>query len=131
MKHVHLNLTDEQEKTFTSILNALKKEREIKRTDYDAIALLVLNMTMLEQAIDAINAEGAMVVSHTQHGQVTKKNPATELAQQCQTAMRNLFVELLMTPKSRLAVSALAAQGTPEEDDPLAAALKARAKRGS
>ena len=131
MKHVHLNLTESQEKTFTSILNVLKKEREIKKTDYDAIALLVINMTMLSQAVDTINSDGAMIVSHNQHGEVIKKNPATELAQQCQTAMRHLFVELLMTPKSRLAVSAMAAQDTPEEDDPLAAALKARAKRGT
>lgn len=130
MKHVHLTLTESQEQKFTSILTLLKREREIKRTDYNAIALLVLNMTMFDQAVDSINADGAMIVCHTQHGDVVKKNPATELAQQCQTAIRNLMIELLMTPKSRLAVSAMAAQNTPDdEEDPIATMIRVKLEK--
>ncbi len=126
----HIKLTDEQTRIFLSIKKVLEAEREIKPSDLDAIALLAVNMYVLDEALKSLECDGVMIISHTQYGQVTKSNPASQLMQQCQQSIRSLMTELLMTPKAKAMVVKDIGEKV-EEDDPLAAALKARAKRGT
>ncbi|KFA99260.1 P27 family phage terminase small subunit [Vibrio sp. ER1A] len=130
MSKTHIKLNAVERITFLSIKEMLEKERELKPSDMDSIALLAINVNILEQATATIDAEGVMVVSHTNYGQTVKASPAIALLHQTQQAIRALMDSLLMSPKSKHQVDKVE-QIKPEEDDPLTAALKARAnKRG-
>ncbi|MGL4765222.1 MAG: P27 family phage terminase small subunit [Aeromonas sp.] len=125
----HIQMTQEQTDRFLSLKSILEAEREIKPSDLDAIALLAVNMSVLDEALRSIAADGATIISHTNYGQTPKSNPAVTLMQQCQQSIRALMTELLMTPKAKaMVLKDIGAKV--EEDDPLAEALKARAKRG-
>ncbi|MGL4843826.1 MAG: P27 family phage terminase small subunit [Aeromonas veronii] len=125
----NIKLTDSQMEVFKSIKSILEAEREIKPSDLDAIALLAVNMSVLDECLNSLDVDGVMIASHTQYGQVVKSNPAAALMQTCQQSIRALMTELLMTPKSKAMVAKDLGEKV-EEEDPLAAALKARAKRG-
>lgn len=125
----HIKMNDLQLETFKQLKTMLESERELKPSDYDAIALLAVNMYILDEACKSIDVEGVMIVSHTQYGEVVKANPATALMQQCQQSIRALFGELLMTPKSKILVTKETSEKKEDEDDPLTAALKNRAKK--
>lgn len=128
MSQTHIKMNDVQLATFKQLKTMLESERELKPSDYDAIALLAVNMQIMDEACKSIDVEGVMIVSHTQYGEVVKANPATALMQQCQQSIRALFGELLMTPKSKMLVTKEISKKVEEEEDPIAALIKKRGK---
>ncbi|WP_429142539.1 P27 family phage terminase small subunit [Aeromonas veronii] len=123
----HIKMSDEQTKIFLSIKQVLEAEREIKPSDLDAIALLSVNMYVLDEALKSLECDGVMIITHNGGGQVVKSNPASQLMQQCQQSIRALMTELLMTPKAK---SMLREAEVEEEDDEDPIALRNR-KRGA
>ncbi|ELH4810076.1 P27 family phage terminase small subunit [Vibrio vulnificus] len=125
----HVKMNQKEMDMFLSIKKVLEAEREIKPSDLDSIALLAVNMNILEQALNTIEAEGVMITSHTQYGMTVKANPAVALLHQTQQAMRALMDSLLMSPKAKAAINKNSVEKK-EEDDPLTEILKKRANRG-
>ncbi|EKD9324316.1 P27 family phage terminase small subunit [Vibrio vulnificus] len=125
----HVKMNQKEMDMFLSIKKVLEAEREIKPSDLDSIALLAVNMNILEQALNTIEAEGVMITSHTQYGMTVKANPAVALLHQTQQAMRALMDSLLMSPKAKASINKNAIEKK-EEDDPLTEILKKRANRG-
>ncbi|WP_028022228.1 P27 family phage terminase small subunit [Enterovibrio calviensis] len=113
---------------YTSIKNMLEAERALQPSDLDAIALMVLNMGIMNDALVSIRTDGVVLVSVTAHGQVHKSNPANEVFARANVAVKGLMEQLLMTPKAKALIGSIAEKV--EEEDPLTAALKARSKRG-
>lgn len=128
MSKTHIKMNDVQLEIFKSLKSMLEAERELKPSDFDAIALLAVNMHILDEACKSIDVEGVMIVSHTAYGEVVKANPATALMQQCQQSIRALFGELLMSPKSKMMVTKEISKKVEEEEDPIAALIKKRGK---
>ncbi|HHG3075750.1 TPA: P27 family phage terminase small subunit [Vibrio parahaemolyticus] len=127
----HIKMTDEQLEIFKSVKSVLEAERDIKASDLDSIALLSLMITNLEAAQASLEADGLLIYSQTQYGNVAKTNPACAEIRNCQVAIRGLMSDLLMNPKSKAAVNKAEVEKK-DEDDPLAAALLQRAQnRGS
>ena len=127
---VHLTLSPTDEVRYQSIKKMLEEERELKDSDLDAVALLAINLGILDQAVDLINAEGAMISVHTSYGQTFKQNPAVAMLHQTQQSTRALMDSLLMNPKAKAAINKADVEKK-EEDDPLTEILKQRANRGS
>ncbi|ELA9841230.1 P27 family phage terminase small subunit [Vibrio parahaemolyticus] len=126
----HVKMSEVELKTFQSIKSMLEAERELKPSDMDTVALLAVNMNILDKALATIECEGVMIISHTAYGQTTKANPAVALLHQTQQAIRALMDSLLMSPKAKASLNKADVEKK-EEDDPLTAALAARAnKRG-
>ncbi|WP_347368016.1 P27 family phage terminase small subunit [Vibrio vulnificus] len=126
----HVKMNEKETATFLSIKKMLEAERELQPSDLDAVALLALNLNIMDQAISCIDAEGAIIISHTQYGQVPKGNPAVALLHQTQQAVRALMDSLLMTPKAKAAINKSEVEKK-EEDDPLTKILEKRSKRGA
>ncbi|EGR0698805.1 hypothetical protein EX461_23980 [Vibrio parahaemolyticus] len=125
----HLTLSPEDEIRYESIKTMIEAERELKDSDLDAVALLAINLGILDQAVSMINAEGAMIVVHTNYGQTFKQNPAVSMMHQTQQSIRSLMDSLLMNPKAKASVSKYEVENA-EEDDPLVEILKRRTERG-
>lgn len=100
----HVQLTDEQLPKYHSILKMLQKERELQPSDLDAIAMLVVQMSVFHKCMNIIEVEGIITYSHTQHGQVAKANPANDMMNKAQVAIRGLMEQLLMTPKTKASI---------------------------
>lgn len=124
---IHIPLTDDELVTFKSIKEILEAEREIKPSDLDLISLLVVNLSMMEHALDDIRANGVTITSHTAHGLVSKSNSANEVFSKANIAIRGCMEQLLMTPKAKAAIiKKEAPKEEKEDDDPLMALLKKR-----
>ena len=127
--NVHLTLSPEDQDRYESIKSMLELERELKDSDLDAVALLAINLGILDQAVAMINAEGAMISVHTSYGSTFKQNPAVAMLHQTQQSTRALMESLLMNPKAKAAINKADVEKK-EEDDPLTEILKKRANRG-
>ena len=126
----HVTLTPEDDIRFQSIKTMLEAERELKDSDLDAVALLAVNLGILDQAVAMINAEGAMISVHTSYGQTFKQNPAVAMMHQTQQSIRSLMDALLMNPKAKASINKSEVEKK-EEDDPLTEILKRRSTRGA
>lgn len=115
-------------KKYKVVKKMLEAERTLKPSDLDCIAALVIQTTILEEALASIRAHGSVLVSTTAHGVVHKANPSNEIAAKANNAIKAYMVELLMTPKSKASIGSIVEEV--EEDDPLTKALAARSKRG-
>lgn len=124
----HINMSDDARARFDSIKSILETEREIKESDVDAIALLAINLGILDQAVFAVEQEGAMIQIVTKYGATFKQNPAVSMIHQTQQSIRSLMDSLLMTPKAKAAINKASIE-KPEEDDPLMEMMKARSNR--
>ncbi|MFL1802331.1 P27 family phage terminase small subunit [Plesiomonas shigelloides] len=124
-------LSDDEANMFRRIKNMLSEERELKPSDMDSIAMLVLAYSMLHAAQREIDANGYMVVSHTQYGQVTKKSPALDMMKEAQLQIRSLHDALLMNPKAKAIADKSVSVKTEEDDadDPISRVLKKRASK--
>ncbi|EPN4965801.1 hypothetical protein BA746_00310 [Vibrio parahaemolyticus] len=114
-------LTSKEYKKFLSIKEMLEAERTIYPSDYNSIALLVVNISLLTSALISIRDEGAIIYSNNSYGTSAKANPANEVASKANNAIKALMSELLMTPKSKLAV--MSEIESVDATDPLTAAL--------
>lgn len=103
MREFQLNipLLDGEYKKFLDIKNTIEAEREVSPSDLDAIAMLVVNITLLNSALDSLHKDGAIVISTSKYGNVPKSNPAGELFAKANVAIKAYFDALLMTPKSK------------------------------
>ncbi|MGG5825933.1 P27 family phage terminase small subunit [Aeromonas salmonicida] len=108
---------------YKKTLSTLKKERDIKKSDLDSIALLAINIDRLEKANAAIDEHGFMIESTTEKGTTIKQNPACINADLCQSKIIKLMDSLLMSPKAKLASIRVDAEKEPEEKDALDIAL--------
>lgn len=119
---------------YKKILATLKKEREIKKSDLDAIALLAQNIVYYQDANRTIDEHGFMITSTTEKGTTIKQNPACIAADNAQRMMVRLMEQLMMTPKSKVLADGRS-ELKEEEVDPIAAALlnlkKKREKNGT
>lgn len=133
MREFHLNvpLLDEEYEKFLKIKSTLEAEREVAPSDYDAIAMLVINMTLLNSALASLHLDGAIIYSTSKYGTVPKSNPAGEIFAKANVAIKAYFDALLMSPKAKAQLNKALVEKEVEEDDPLTAALKARAARGA
>lgn len=122
-------LTDVEELKYNRIKTMLEAEREIKPSDLDLIALLVVNLSMMEHAINDLRAHGVTIITHTAYGQVVKNNPSNEVFSKANVAVRACMEQLLMTPKSKAVVLRKEETKPEEEVDPLTEMLKARANK--
>ncbi|EHM6953361.1 P27 family phage terminase small subunit [Vibrio parahaemolyticus] len=113
---------------FDAIKTMLEAEREIKPSDLDLIALLVINMTMIEKALDDLRVNGVTITSTTAHGIVVKNNPANEVFSKANVAVRACMEQLLMTPKSKAVLMKNVVEKKEEQEDPLLALIKERNK---
>ncbi|MGF1787104.1 P27 family phage terminase small subunit [Photobacterium swingsii] len=127
MSRLNVPLSDTQLLKFESIKTILEAEREITPTDLDCIAMLVLNIAIMEEALKDIAVNGVTIVSHTAHGIVSKTNPANEVFNRTNSMIKGYMTELLMSPKSK---ASLLTKKDPvpveTEEDPLIALLKKR-----
>lgn len=127
--HLNVPLSDKQYKMFTSIKDIIENEREVSPTDFDAIGMLCINISLLEDALKSINEDGAVIYSTSKYGTVPKSNPSNEIAFKANVAIKGYLEQLLLTPKSRAAISKSMNEKPEEEEDPLTLALKQRASR--
>lgn len=126
----HVTLSPKDDIRYQSIKTMLEAERELKDSDLDAVALLAVNLGILDQAVDMINAEGAMIPVHTSYGQTFKQNPAVAMMHQTQQSIRSLMDSLLMNPKTKASINKADVEKK-EKDDPLTEILKRRSNRGA
>lgn len=133
MREIQLNLplTDDEYIKFLFIKETIELEREVSPTDYDTIALLVVNYSLMISALNSIHKDGAIIYSTSKYGTVPKTNGSCELLTKANVAIKSLLDALLMTPKSKAQLNKALVEKEVEEDDPLTHALKARAVRGA
>ena len=124
---LNIPLSDDEYKKFIFIKETIEEERELQPTDYDSIALMVVNMTVLNDALNSIREDGAIIYSETKYGRTGKGNPSNEIMFKANTQIKSLLEQLLCTPKSKASVKAIA-EKEPEELDPLTVALMNRNK---
>ncbi len=127
---LNIPLTDEEYSKFLFIKETLEAEREISPSDLDAIAMLVINMSMLITALNSLRVDGVIIYSTSKYGQdIPKSNPASEIFAKSNVAIKSYFDALLMSPKAKAQINKALIEKEVEEEDPLTAALKARAVR--
>lgn len=119
-------LTDKQELKYERIKTMLEAEREIKPSDCDLIALLVVNLSMMEAAMNDLQAHGVTIVTHSAYGQVIKNNPSNEVFSKANVAVRACMEQLLMTPKAKAVVLKKEEPKQEQDDDPIAQLIKQR-----
>ncbi|MCU8498487.1 P27 family phage terminase small subunit [Vibrio vulnificus] len=131
IRDIHLNvpLSDDQYKTFLNIKKLIESERELQPTDYEAVAMLVVNISLLRDALDSINNDGAIIYSQSRYGTTPKSNPSNEIAFKANVAIKGYLEALLLTPKSKALINKTLNEKPEEDDDPLTQALRQRASR--
>ncbi|HGY0993956.1 P27 family phage terminase small subunit [Aeromonas salmonicida] len=128
-----MNVGPEALVIYKKYLKVLKKERDIKPSDFDVIALLAMNVVGLEKAIASVNEHGFMISSSNEKGiNTVKQNPACTAVDNYQRMVARLLEQLLMTPKAKASAGEKSEKNETEVQDPLSKALLAlRPKRGT
>lgn len=129
MNKIQLNipLTDEEYTKFIFIKDTLQQEREIAPSDYDAIAMLVINYSMMISALDSIRMDGSIIYSTSKYGTVPKSNPANEIFAKANVAIKNYMDALLMSPKTKATLNkSLVEKEDSTEEDPIVLLMKQR-----
>ncbi|ENM2832911.1 P27 family phage terminase small subunit [Vibrio cholerae] len=128
--HTNIPLSDEQYKKFLDIKNMIETERELSPTYFDTICMLVINISLLIDAQNSINEDGAIIYSTSKYGaSVPKANPANEIAARANVAIKGYLEALLLTPRSKAMIDKALNEKAKEDDDPLTVALKQRSSR--
>lgn len=122
-----IELPDEIKPIYSKLVSILKKEREIKPTEYGLITTLAAQYYIHQQALNSIINEGAVITSVTQYGEVSKENPQVRIYNNTQIQIQKLSAMLVMTQKEIKALMN-AEDDEDDEDDPLAQLTKRRAE---
>lgn len=72
-----------------------------KTIDTYALGMLALNMALVEESTLSIQSEGFMVGCHTERGLIYRRNPALDVLDKSQTAIKFYLKQFNMTPQAR------------------------------
>lgn len=111
---------------YKRLVSIIKKEREIKGTEFGLIATLATQYYLHQNALNSIINDGVVLVSHTNHGTVEKANPQVNVHKDTGVQIQKLSAMLVMTQKEIKALMN-ADNDEEDEDDPLAQLTKRRA----
>ncbi|CAJ1855200.1 hypothetical protein HLBENOHH_02465 [Aeromonas dhakensis] len=118
-----MEMTAEVQTIYKKYVRILKKERELKASDYDCIALLAEHVYIKQVAFKEM-AIGLDIRSDTKEGTTIKKNPAAAVYDNATRMIARLHEQLLMTPKAKItAEKNTKPKEEPEELDALDVAL--------
>ncbi|WMB74211.1 P27 family phage terminase small subunit [Shewanella oncorhynchi] len=123
-----IELTSRELEIFNHYKTIIEKEREVKPSENEVIAMLASCVAMYEVARKSIQEDGVLIRNENSYGISNKANPANTIAEKAQTTIKAYLGELLLTPKAKAQLSK-AIMEKDSEDDPLAMALKKRAEK--
>ncbi|QWL58213.1 P27 family phage terminase small subunit [Aeromonas jandaei] len=121
-------LSDAEKVIYKKLHTVLKKERELKASDLEAVALLAKNIWLFDQASIAVEQHGFLITSETSKGVAIKQNPAAISLDNSQTKIVKLMEQLLMTPRSKVLADGRS-ELKEEDNDPITAALAVLKKK--
>ena len=108
--------TDLQLQYYRDTLQKIKKNGTVlQNVDADGLGMLALNLAIVDECMADIADKGIHIEVQGDRNVVTKKNPAVDMLDKAQSAIRFYLKEFKMTPNSR--GKTLGGGGNPAERD--------------
>ncbi|MGL6606606.1 P27 family phage terminase small subunit [Aeromonas hydrophila] len=96
-----MEMIPEVQAIYKKYVRILKKERDLKPSDYDCIALMSEHVYIKQMAFKEMTT-GLEIQSNTKEGTTRKKTPAAAVYENASRMISRLHEQLLMTPKAKI-----------------------------
>lgn len=112
-----IELTSRELEIFEHYKTVIEKEREVKTSEYEVIAMLASCVALYEVARKSMHEDGVLIHTDNSYGKSIKSSPANQIAEKAQTTIKAYLGELLLTPKAKAQLSKAITEKDPEGDE--------------